>query len=59
MSPTTVVVAERDDGVVGEDDVQQKAKVKEVPVNVLQNQRKLRLAAVLLVGLDDRARGWR
>ncbi|MFM8349983.1 MAG: hypothetical protein ACKN9D_02860, partial [Actinomycetales bacterium] len=55
MTPLALMVAERDDRIPGEDDVEDQASVEEVPVAVLEDQRESGLAGVLLVRFGNRA----
>src|SRR3712207_7512952 len=49
------LVPEGEDGVVGQDDVEDQAQVEEVAVKVVAQQRQPRLPGVPLVRLGDRA----
>ena len=49
MSPFTFGVLERDDCVVGEDDVEDQSKVEEPTMSILQNQWSAGLTGVLLM----------
>ena len=56
VAPRAGLVAERQDGVVEEDDVDDQRGVERVPVDVLAEQRQPRLTGVAPVRLGDRAR---
>ncbi len=55
MAPPALAVAEGEDRVAGEDDVEHQAQVEDVAVHVLEDQREAALAGVLAVRLGHRA----
>ena len=57
MPPSAVGVTEGDDGVPGQDHVEDQAEVEEVAVRVLQDKRKARLTRVVAMGFGNRTSG--